>query len=85
MEAFLLLKMSADKDVYGSARSIIEQVKTLNGVVSADLLFGDYDAIVQVDLPKIHDIENLVIEELSMINGITSSVTLLGVDNKIFE
>lgn len=75
-EAYILLKMFARRQ-YGFAQSIAERLKTMNGVENAELLFGDYDVIVKLKAAKIHDIENLVIEEVSMIEGIGSSVTLL--------
>jgi len=57
----------------------------MDGVEYAQLLFGDYDAIVKLNVPKIHDCENVVIEEISTIRGIQSTVTLLCVDEGILE
>jgi hypothetical protein len=36
-------------------------------------------------MPKIHDIENVVMEEIHMIEGIESTLTLLCVDEKLLE
>jgi len=57
----------------------------INGVEDAQLLFGDYDTIVKLNAPKIHDIENLVIEEIWMIEGVESTITLLCVDEEKLE
>ena len=85
VEAYILVKMSAQTEVHGHARSILEKMMLIGGVENAHLLFGDYDAIVRLNLPKIHDVENVVIEEISMIEGVGSTVTLLCVDEGILE
>jgi len=85
VEAYILLKMSAQKEVYGFARSVVEKLRSIRGIDNAELLFGDYDAIVKLQAPKIHDVENLVMEEISMIDGIESTVTLLCVKEEILE
>ena len=48
-------------------------------------MFGDFDAILKVKLPKIHDIENTVMEEIHMIEGVESTMTLLFVDESVIE
>lgn len=85
MEAYILLKMSRQRKMYGFARTIVEKLRSMKGVENAELLFGDYDAILKLKAPKIHDIENLVIEEISMTEGIESTVTLLCVDERILK
>jgi len=85
VEAYILVKISTQREVYGFNRSVVEKISSLEGVVNAQLLFGDYDAIVKLKVPKIHDCENLVIEEISTIEGVQSTVTLLCVDEGILE
>ena len=85
VEAYILLKMSIQREMGGFARSVVEKLSSVRGVEYAELLFGDYDAIVKLQGNKIHDIENVVLEELSMIEGIESTLTLLCVDEKILK
>jgi len=85
VEVYVLIKISTQREVYGFNRSVVEKLRTLKEVESADLLFGDYDAIAKLNVPKIHDCENLVIEEISTIEGVQSTVTLLCVDEQILE
>lgn len=85
MEAYVLVKIATQSDVCGYNRSIVEKVKKLAGIKEANLLFGDFDAIVKVNLPKIHDVENMVWEEIQMIEGVTSTLTLICVDEDIVE
>jgi DNA-binding Lrp family transcriptional regulator len=67
----------------GYSRSVLEKIAKIKGVKDAELLFGDFDAIFHLDMPKIHDIENTVMEEIHLIEGVESTVTLLCVDEKI--
>jgi DNA-binding Lrp family transcriptional regulator len=85
MEAYVLIKIATDTDVCGFSRSVVDKVSKMKGVVDAHLLFGDFDAILKLDLPKVHDIENMVMEEIRMIEGVESTLTLLAVDEGVLE
>jgi DNA-binding Lrp family transcriptional regulator len=85
VEAYVLVKIHTQTEMQGFNRAVVEKIRSKSGVEKAELLFGDYDAIVKLNLPKIHDCENLIIEELSMIEGVGSTVTLLCVDDSILE
>jgi DNA-binding Lrp family transcriptional regulator len=85
MEAYVLVEISADLDMYGQGRTVIEKMRKIPGVETAELLFGDYDAIIKLNMPKIHEVENLVIEEISMIEGVRNTITLLCVDEEILR
>jgi len=86
LEAYVLIKIATQTDVCGFSRSVLEKINTkLRGIKNADLLFGDFDAILKLDMPKIHDVENLVMEEIQMIEGVESTLTLLCVDETILE
>jgi len=85
VEAYILIKIATQTEVCGYNRSVVDKLMTMKGVEKAQLLFGDYDAIVKLNLPKIHEVENLVIEEISMITGVESTLALLCVDEKLIE
>lgn len=86
LEAYVLIKISTQSDVCGFSRSVLEKINTkLAGIKNADLLFGDFDAILKLNMPKIHDIENTVMEKIQMIEGVESTLTLLCVDEKVLE
>ncbi len=85
MEAYVLVKIATETDICGFSRSVVEKLCKMKGVVDSHLLFGDFDAILKLDLPKIHDIENMVMEEIRMIEGIESTLTLLCVDEEVLE
>jgi DNA-binding Lrp family transcriptional regulator len=86
LEAYILVKIATQTDVCGFSRSVLEKINNkLKGIKNAELLFGDFDAILKLDMPKIHDIENMVMEEIQMIEGVESTLTLLCVDEKLLE
>ena len=85
VEAYILIKIATQTEKCGYNRSVVDKLMSMKGVENTQLLFGDYDAIAKLKMPKIHDIENLVIEEISMIEGVESTLTLLCVDEKILE
>jgi DNA-binding Lrp family transcriptional regulator len=85
MEAYVLVKIATQSDVCGFSRSVVDKIKKMKGVEKAQLLFGDFDAILKLDMPKIHDIENTVMEEIHMIEGVESTLTLLCVDEEVLE
>jgi DNA-binding Lrp family transcriptional regulator len=85
VEAYILVKIATQQEYYGFNRSVVEKLKGMKGIENVELLFGDFDAIVKLNVSKIHNCENLVIEEISTIEGIDSTVTLLCVDENILE
>lgn len=85
VEAYVLLRIAHKRSMYGFARSVVEKIGKMKEVKEADLLFGEYDAIVHLSANKIHDVENLVIEEMALIEGVESTVTLLCVDEHILK
>jgi DNA-binding Lrp family transcriptional regulator len=85
MQAYVLVKIATQTDVCGFSRSVVDKIKNMKGIEKAQLLFGDFDAILKLDMPKIHDIENTVMEEIHMIEGVESTLTLLCVDEKVLK
>jgi DNA-binding Lrp family transcriptional regulator len=85
LEAYVLVKIATQTDVCGFSRAVIEKIGKMKGIEKVSLLFGDFDAILKISMPKIHEIENMVMEEIQMIEGVESTLTLLCVDEKIIE
>jgi len=85
MEAYILVKIATQTEELGFNRSVVDKLSQMEGVEYAQLLFGDYDAILKLNVPKIHDCENLVIEDISTVKGVQSTVTLLCIDEGILE
>lgn len=80
-EAYVLLKISRSMHAGG----IVERLRTIPGIEEAELLYGDYDAIIKIKATKLHEVENLIVDRISAIRGVVSSMTLLCVDEKVLE
>ncbi len=80
-EAYILLKIS--RDVF--ARGVVNEIRGLPNVEEAEILFGDYDAIVKIKAEKVHEIENFVIDKIISIDGVLSTSTLICVDEKVLK
>ncbi len=81
----MLVKIATQTDVCGFSRSVVDKIAKMKGVVDAHLLFGDFDAVFKLNMPKIHDVENMVMEDIHMIEGVESTLTLLCVDEEVLE
>jgi DNA-binding Lrp family transcriptional regulator len=85
MEAYILVKISRQREMYGFGRSVVDRLHSIEGVENAELLFGDFDAILKVKSDKIHNVENLVMEKIATTEGVESTTTLLCVDEEILQ
>lgn len=59
----------------GRAAAAAGEVRTIDGVVSADNVIGAYDVIVRAEAPTMDDLGRLVVGRMQMIEGITHTVT----------
>lgn len=85
VDAFVLLRILRQREMMGFGKSIVTKLAEITGVETAELLFGEYDAIVKLKVEKIHDLENRVLEEVAQIEGIDSSTTLLCVNEDVLK
>ena len=81
VEAYVLLKISREVFTLG----VVDQLRKIPGVEEAEMLFGDYDAIVKIRAEKIHEIENLVVNQIRSIKGVQSNMTMVCVDDKVIK
>jgi DNA-binding Lrp family transcriptional regulator len=59
----------------GKAADVTRQIRTLDGVVSADDVTGPYDVIVMASADSVDDLGRLVVTQIQRIDGITRTVT----------
>ena len=69
MKAYVLVKTGG-----GKARDVLDAVKGMNGVESADGTYGSYDLVVRV---KADDIAGLVVDEIRRLEGVIDTNTLI--------
>jgi len=59
----------------GKAADVTRQVRTIDGVASAEDVTGPYDVIVRAEAASMDDLGRLVVSQVQRIEGITRTVT----------
>ena len=70
VQAFVLIQTEV-----GKAAFVAEQVRTIQGVESADDVTGPYDVIVKASAPDVDALGKLVVARIQSIEGITRTLT----------
>jgi len=63
----------------GSTREVIEGLKHFKGIKSVETVTGPYDIIAILELESLHEIGDLVTQNVQKVNGITRTVTCIAV------
>ena len=64
----------------GMEFSVFENVRGLDKVADATLLFGDYDIIIKVISEDMSSIAEFVVEKVRQVEGILNTKTLAGAE-----
>jgi len=70
VQAFVLIQTEV-----GKAANVAEQVRTIQGVESADDVTGPYDVIVKAEAADVDALGKLVVAKIQAIEGITRTLT----------
>ena len=68
--AYLLIQTEV-----GQAAHVVEAIREIDGVVSADDVTGPYDVIVVTAAESIDDLGKLVVSKIQAVDGITRTLT----------
>jgi len=68
--AYVLIQTEVGKAAY-----VAQQVRGIDGVVSAEDVTGPYDVIVRTQAPSVDDLGRMVVSNIQLIEGITRTVT----------
>ena len=68
--AYLLIQTEV-----GKAAHVVEAIRKVDGVVSADDVTGPYDVIVVTQADSIDDLGKLVVSKIQAVDGITRTLT----------
>ncbi len=64
----------------GVEMDVLEQIKAIEGVEEAYLVYGNYDIIAKVTSKDVNDLKKRVIGQFRTIQKIRNTMTLIGVD-----
>jgi len=59
----------------GKAADVANEVRAINGVVSAEDVTGPYDVIARAESGSMDDLGKMVVSRVQMIDGITRTLT----------
>lgn len=69
-KAFILIEAKV-----GVVQQVVESLRALNGVASADVITGTYDVIVLVDAPDMSAMADLVTGRIQGVPGVLRTIT----------
>ena len=61
----------------GKALKVVEEASKIEGVKSASAVTGAYDVVAVVEVEKISDIADLVVNKIHCIDGVCGTQTLI--------
>ena len=70
VEAFILIQTEV-----GKADTVVQEVATIDGVISAEPVTGPYDAVVRAQADDVDSLGKLVVARIQAANGITRTLT----------
>ena len=66
----------------GSEESIIEQLKTLDGVIEVHGTFGAYDILAKIESSTVEVLRETITWKIRKIDQIRSTLTLMGIEGQ---
>jgi len=70
VSAFVLIQTEV-----GKAAQVANEVREIDGVVSADDVTGPYDVIARAESESVDELGKMVVSRVQMIDGITRTLT----------
>ena len=59
---------------------VVEMMRKVKGVVSADVTFGPYDAVAIVEASDLNALGRIIVREIRTLPGVLDTITCLAVD-----
>jgi DNA-binding Lrp family transcriptional regulator len=77
MRAYVLITVRT-----GEIRQVLHQLRSVAGVLEANMTFGPYDAVSVVEAASIGKLGDMISSEIQPIPGVMQTLTCLAVDDK---
>ena len=75
VHAFVMVKADV-----GEAAPMLERVDTIEGVLEAHVVAGDYDLILELEAPEVYDVLQVTANEVQGLSGITDTKTYVSME-----
>ena len=66
----------------GSEESIIQQLKSLDGVLEVNGTFGAYDILTKIESSTVETLREIITWKIRKIDQIRSTLTLMGIEGQ---
>jgi len=66
----------------GSEKSIIQELKNLDGVIEVHGTFGAYDILAKIESPTVDILRETITWKIRKIDQIRSTLTLMGIEGQ---
>mgnify|MGYP001278795357 FL=1 len=66
----------------GSEESIIQQLKSIDGVVEVHGTFGAYDILAKIESTTVEILREIITSKIRKIDQIRSTLTLMGIEGQ---
>lgn len=76
MKAYILIQIRT-----GEIREVVKQVRRVDGVVEASMIFGPYDALAVVEAEDVNQIGRIMASGIQPIPGIIDTMTCLALED----
>lgn len=72
INAYILGKVEPNRE-----GNVVHDLKSISGIKRADLTFGQYDFIAQIEAKDEMQLKSIIIEKVRMLPGVASTMTLI--------
>ena len=59
---------------------VVEMMRKVKGVITADVTFGPYDAVAIVEASDLNALGHIIVREIRTLPGVLDTITCLAVD-----
>ena len=66
----------------GAEKNIIDELLDVDGVEEADIIYGEYDLIVKINIPDVSMLGDFVLENIRPITGVKRTSTLITAEHQ---
>jgi DNA-binding Lrp family transcriptional regulator len=76
VHAFVMVKTGV-----GASESLIGTVRELSSVTDAHIVAGDFDLIVEVDVPEVYEVLHTAAREIQALEGVEETKTYISLED----
>jgi len=64
----------------GTEKALIKELRSIEGVVEANEVYGVYDIVVKVDLPTMDRLKEVISRRIRALSGVRSTLTMMVIE-----